>query len=142
MTPAARSLISAFQGVEQADQIAGLLGAEGFDVEMIRVLAAWQQTEHIWKTPLAKNPPDRGMPTARSYAWLVSGWRLDYVAIADAAGVSRQCAQEKLAVLLGNRLIYPSGEMTKHARAALQSAIAKQIRGGAKKKRPAEEPAN
>lgn len=106
---------------------------EGFDAETIRVLVAWMHSAHAWKKP-ERGCPDDGRPTARAWAWLVSGMALDYVAIADAANVSRGVARARLGVLLGNRLIYPDGSIAQPARAALQSAIASRVKQ--KKKKP------
>lgn len=138
MTPGAKLLVRAFQAAEQVEQVAALLGEDGFDVETIRVLSAWQTTEQVWKAP-GHRQPDKGSPTARAWAWLVAGWRFDYVAIADAANVSRHVARARMAVLIGNRLIYPTGELTKAARGALQASIAKHIRGKKKKAEKADD---
>lgn len=128
MNSAARDLVAAFQASEQNEAAAVLLDDEdGFDVDALRVLAAWTSMEHRWKEP-AKACPDGGRATARAYAWLMSGVEVDYVAIADAAGVSRSVAQAKMRVLTGNRLVYPGGSIAKVAKACLQASLAKRVR--------------
>lgn len=117
---------------EQNESAAVLLDEEGFDLVTIRVLNAWVSSDHDWKQP-SRPCPDDGRPTARAFAWLVAGMQIDYVAIADAAGVSRTQARQRLAQLLGNRLIYPDGSMAKVARAAMQAAIAKRVRAAQRK---------
>jgi len=134
------NLIAAFRASESPEQIAALLHEDGFDEQTIRVLGAFQQSDHEWSEP-PRPCPDDGRPTARAWAWLVSGMKLDYVALADAAGLTPRTAQQKIGVLLGNRLIYPSGEVNKWAFAALQKTISKRLGGGGKKK-PASEDAN
>lgn len=141
MNAAARDLIAAFQASEQNEAVAVLLDEDGFDLVTIRVLNAWASSDHEWRQP-TRPCPDEGRPTARAYAWLVAGMNIDYIAIADAAGVSRSQARQRLAQLLGNRLIYPDGQMAKVARAALQAAIAKRIRAAARKVEPKKADAN
>lgn len=129
------SLISAFRAAESIEDVASLAVEEGFDPEAMRVLAAWRHSDHLWFLP--KTPcPDPSMPTARAWAWLVSGWSIDVRAIARAADVSESCARQKFELLLGNHLIYPDGSMSKPAQAALRAHVAKRVRGSAKRKPP------
>ena len=125
-------LIRAFQVGEQNEAAAIFIDEDGFDLVTIRVLSAWWHSDHDWVKP-SRPCPDDGRPTARAYAWLISGMDIDYVAIADAAGVSRSQARARMARLIGNRLIYPDGQMAKVAKASMQAAIAKRVRSAVKK---------
>lgn len=128
MNQASRDLIAAFQAGEQNEVATVLLDEEdGFDVSALRVLAAWTTMDHRWTEP-DRPCPDGGRPTARAYAWLMSGLSVDYTAIADAAGTSRATARAKMSVLLGSRLVYPDGQIAKVAKACLQASLAKRIR--------------
>lgn len=141
MNAVARDLIAAFQASEQNESAAILIDDEGFDFVTIRVLTAWWNSDHDWVEP-TRPCPDDGQPTARAYAWLMSGASIDYVAIADAAGVSRAQARQRMAQLLGNRLIYPDGQMAKVAKASMQATIAKRVRAAARKVEPKKADAN
>lgn len=126
------SLIDAFRAIEAVEQLGVLIAEDGFDQETLHVLSSFLHCEHTWREP-SRKCPDNGRPTAAAYAWLMSGLTLDYVAIAEAAGVSRQAASARMAMLIGNRLVYPDGQIHKLARAALQGAIAKRARAGQRK---------
>lgn len=127
-------LLDAFRAVEKVDgleRLGAIVADDGFDAEAVRVIVAWMNVEHRWCRP-DRACPDGGRPTQRAWIWLVSGIDLDVTAVADAANVSRGTARAKIAVLLGAKLVYPGGDVTKGARAALQSMIASRAR--AKKK--------
>ncbi len=135
-------LLAAFQASEEVQSIAVLMVEEGFDADVMRVLAAWQQSHHEWTQP-KRACPDHGRPTARAYAWLVSGWEIDSEAIARAADVSPSVARAKIDVLIGSRLIYPDGTMAKAAQAALRSHVSARLQaGGGRKRKPAPADAN
>ncbi len=131
------ALIAAFRATETPEQLGVMVAADGFDPEIVRVLAAFMSADVDWSEPPMRCP-DGGRPTARAWAWTWSGCRVDYMAIATAAGLSRLAAREKLAALIGARLIYADGSISKHAQAALQSAIAKNARRKKKKDAAAE----
>ncbi len=128
-----QQLIEAFRAVELAEHTAALMIEEGFDAEAMRVLAAFQHAEQLWSQP--KKPCPTVMPTPGAWAWLVSGWTVDFFELSRAAGVSEATARGKLDMLRGNHLIYPDGTMSKWATAALRSHVANRISGGGKKKR-------
>jgi hypothetical protein len=140
-TPILGNLILAFQAAERKESVAALLDAESFDLDAIRVLSAWAHSDHKWTMP-ARKCPDDGKPTMRAWAWMVGGMNLDYIAIADAAGVSHATARSKLAVLLGHQLIYPDGQMAQVARAALQATITRRVRGARAAVKPKTDEAN
>ena len=127
------SLIEAFRSLEAAEQIGVLVAEDGFDPETVRVIAAFLNIDHTWRMP-SRRCPDRGRPTAAAYSWLMSGYVIDHIAIADAAGVSRQSVVERMAMLIGNRLIYPDGTINIWARKALQTEVAKRGRTQSKGK--------
>ncbi len=127
MTPPL-ALLAAFRAAdEKAIEIIGvLLDGDGFDATTLRVMSAWQNSEHQWNAP--KKPcPDNGRPTAAAWRWLCSGWTLDVVAIANGANVSTDTARERLTILQHARLIYPDGEVNKFAKQALGATIAQRI---------------
>lgn len=136
MNQACRDLIDAFKATEGTagiTQLAVLISDdvdEGLDVEAIRVLGAWYHGDHRWKDPKTKCP-DGGRPTPKAYAWMVSGMLIDYEEIADRANVTRSVARSKLAVILGARLIYADGSLTKAAKAAMEATIARRVRAKA-----------
>lgn len=105
----------------------------GLDPEAIRVLSAWMMGEHRW-TPPRSPCPDEGRATKAAYDWMVRGMNIDYVAIADAAGVTRSVARAKLGKLLGARMLYADGTVAKAAKVALEAGIAKRVKA---KQRPA-----
>lgn len=126
MTPEATALVRAFVEADnkgQLEQASILVVDDGFDAAAIRVLAAWAHTDHRWVTP-ARPCPDGGRPTPRSYKWLMDGVKVDYDALADAAGVTRSVARQKVAMLLGARLVYPDGKVATAGKLAMQAAIA------------------
>lgn len=136
MTPALRDLIAAFRAAEpkirdgDVSQLAVLVSDdpdEGMDVEAIRVLGAWLYAEHKWKEP-PKPCPDGGRPTPKAYRWMMSGAEFDYADIADRANVTRTVARQKLALLLGARMIYADGTIAGAAKAAMEATIARRVR--------------
>ncbi len=82
-----------------------------------------------------------GMPTARTWAWLCSGYRTSFEAIAAGAGVSTEVARDRVAMLLHNRLVYPDGSMSKWLLAALKTHVAKRL-GGSSRRKAADDAAN
>lgn len=131
------TLLAAFKAAETVEGVGAMLVDDGFDALTLRVLSAWENTEHRWSKP--KKPcPDDGRPTSAAWSWLCSTWAVDYGAIAEGAGVSRDVARERVAVLLHARLIYPDGQIAKAARTARTAAIrarlkSEQARQGDKK---------
>lgn len=114
-------LIEAFrvEADRDVESIAVLLIEDGFEVAIMRVLAAWPQIEHEWLEPKHARPDD-GLPTAAAWRWLVSGLAIDYGDLAAAAGVDRATARAKLKMLLGCRLVLPDGTLSKTAHVSLQ----------------------
>lgn len=132
------ALLAAFRAAEQPEHLGALMTADGWDAEVMRVLAATQHVDAGWTTP--KKPcPDDGNPTAAAWSWLMSGWEPDFVALAQAAGVTVPIARRKWAMLAHGRLIYPDNSMTKWARAALKKHVAQRL-GATKGKRKDKEP--
>lgn len=127
MKPLPSELLKAFRAAERPEHVAVLLhDDEGWNAESMRVLTAWEHTEHRWTHPKT-TPPDGDAPTTRAWRWLVSGWDIDITAVADAADVSRTVAQAKIDMLIGNRLIYPDGGMHHAAHAALKVHVASRL---------------
>lgn len=99
---------------------------EGLDAAAMRVLSAWQMSDHQWTQP--KSPcPELGA-TKALYDWMIRGMNLDYMAIADAAGVTRAVARAKLAKLLGARLLYADGTIARAAKVAQEATIARRVK--------------
>lgn len=131
-------LLAAFRASENVSDLGAITDDEGFDAETIRVLGSWRHIDNSWFAP--KRPcPTPGMPTAAAWEWLVSGWDIDYRAVARGADVSESTARKKMGVLIANRLVYPDGSMAKAALAALTSHVAKRLRGGSGKRKPPDE---
>lgn len=125
----------------EVHQLGVLLGDDpddGLDAEALRVLAAWMMSEHAWTQPRAPRP-QTGASTKSLYDWMVLGMNLDYMAIADAAGVTRNVARIKLAQLIGARMIYADGTIARAAKVALEAGIARRVKKAAPK--PAAQPA-
>lgn len=126
MNEVARALVAAFQKIESDAAGAVLLEDDGFDLASARVLTAWMHVVQPWSAPRPACP-DGGRPTPSSYAWLMSGLKVNDIAIADAAGVSRATARGRVRMLIGNRLVYPDCIIAKVARAALEAALAVRV---------------
>ncbi len=135
------ALVERFRLRETLEALAVLVIDDGFDLEAIRLLSAWQKAEHGWVQP-SKPIPDDGRPTPRAYAWLVAGMDFEVEHLADAAGLSISTTRSKLAQLLAANLLLPDGEISKPARAAIQATIADRIRSKKKAKRTDPETAN
>lgn len=133
-------LLSAFKKLETPNQMAILMVDDDFDAELMRVLAVWPNLVLEWSMP-EKVCPDSGKPTPRAWAWLISGLELDYVAIADAAGLSRTSARIKVDMLIGAQLVYPDGEINQWASGAMQEALKARL-GMRDKKKTAKKPAD
>lgn len=115
-------------------QLGVLLGDDpddGLDAQALRVLAAWMMSEHRWNQPRAPRPLEQS--TKALYDWMVLGMNLDYMAIADAAGVTRGVARAKLAQLIGARMIYADGTIARAAKVALEAGIARRVKKAAPK---------
>jgi hypothetical protein len=139
--PPPAQLLAAFHAAAQASHVGVVLVEDGFDADAMRVLAAFQNATQRWSAP-ARPCPDGGLPTAAAWAWLMSGWQIDELALADAAGLSVATTRAKLAMLTGARLIFPDGSMNKWALAALNAHVAARIgpsSGKRKKKAPPED---
>lgn len=117
------TLLAAFRKREQIEDIAVLMGEEGFDPTIIRVLTAWQHTDQKWRKP-KKPPPNGDLPTAANWVWVMKHWAADVTAVADAARVTFSVARASLEALMLNRLIYPDGTMAKAARGAISNFVA------------------
>jgi hypothetical protein len=125
-------LLAEFRKIERAESIAVLMANDGFDVAAMRVLSAWTHTQHLWKMP--KKPcPDAGRATPASWAWLCSGWQLDFEAITEGADVARLVAVAKVELLQRNHLIYPDGQMSLHAQRALRLHVTSRLKAAAGK---------
>lgn len=129
-------LIAAFVEVEKLEDAAVLTSDEGFDADTMRVLAAWEKTRHTWTRPRKRCPGSEA--NVDTWEWLTSGWEPDITAIADAASVSYAMARTAIAVLVGNRLIYPDGTMNEFARNSLRAHMAKRIAGKGRRKAQAQ----
>jgi hypothetical protein len=119
-------LLESFRELETLTDIAVLLVEDGFDAVTMRVLSAWEKTEHRWRRPETDQPADR--PTVAVWEWLASGWCPDYAAIAAGADVSHEIARERFQVLMRARLIYPDGTMSEHATKALEAVVRLRLR--------------
>lgn len=123
---APQMLVEAFRAIEDIAAIAVITAEEGFDVDSMRVLTAWQQTVNVWESP-KRTCPDDARPTPAAWRWILAGWHVDVETVAIAADVSRATAQAKLDVLMENRLIYPDGSTAKAALAALQAHVRERL---------------
>lgn len=132
-------VLEAFRRAESKEAVGTFVTEEGFDAATIHVLSAWQMTEHIWIAPKAACP-DRGLATPAAWRWLVSGWTIDYAAVAIGADVSFSVARAKMDMLVRNRLVYPDGKMSTPARASLQAVIKAAWTGGGKEKKEGKKP--
>ncbi len=126
-------LLAAFRAIESIEHIGVLLIDDGFDANSIRVLTAWEHTDHRWSAP-SEPCPDDGMPTATAWKWLLSGWDVDIAAIAAGSGLSRDVVRERVAVLQHARLIYPDGGIAAAARKAVTATIRERLKRGVQKK--------
>lgn len=126
-------VIAAFRSQESKESVGTFVTEDGFDAATVHVLAAWQTTEHVWVEPRG-SCPDRGMATPAAWRWLVSGWTIDYAAVAFGADVSFAVARAKMDLLVRNRLVYPDGKMSQPARASLQAVIRAAWSAGKEKK--------
>ncbi len=114
------SLLATFRGVETNETSLVILG----DDEAIRVLIAWTNVDDEWRAPASRPPSATAGKLGRLWTWIVSGWEVDANKVSRLAGVTKMVAHAKLEVLIGNRLIYPDGQMAKGARTALSAHAA------------------
>jgi hypothetical protein len=116
-------VIGVFRALEESDDAIVVLG----DEQAMKVLVAWSHTDQEWERPSTPVPPTTHGKLGKLWAWVVSGWDVDEQAIARLAGVPRSVAHEKLAVLIGNRLVYPDGTIAKGGRQALGVYTARKL---------------
>lgn len=132
MTPEARTLLAAFKESDkkqQVEQVGVLVVEDGFDADSVRLLSAWLHTDLKWKPP-SKKVPSGANP--RAWAWLAAGMQVDYNRLADAAGVTRSIARQKLARLIAVRLVYPDGTIAAAGRIVIQAAIQERAKKSSK----------
>jgi hypothetical protein len=120
-------LLAAFRLAESIEDIGVLLVEEGFDPTTVRVLSAWEHSEHRWSAPTRPCPGYRA--TTEAWKWLVSGWDVDIAGISDGCGLTREVVRERITVLQHARLIYPDGCIAKAARNAISAAITVRLKG-------------
>lgn len=118
-------VLGPFRGLEEAQDAVLLLG----DDDALRVLIAWTHVDNEWTAPSspAIPPPMRAGKMAALWRWMCSGWSVDIDELSRLAGVTPDVAHRKLSMLQGNRFIYPTGEMSKAARLAIQAVTAKRL---------------
>lgn len=127
-------LIAEFHALESAMALGVILDDDGFDAESIRVVSAWQNTAHRWRAPATPCPDE--LATVRAWTWLVSGWDIDFSAIAEGAGIPEHIARDKVARLVTSRLIYPDGSMSKWLATTINKLVKDRLVGDGKGKRP------
>jgi len=128
-------VIGVFRSLEQNDDALVVLG----DDDAMRVAVAWSHTDQDWTRPTTAQPKTAHGRIGRLWSWLVSGWTIDAREVARLAGVPRSVAHMKLEMLIGNRLIYPDGEMSGGLRKVLAVHTAKKL--GLRQAMPAAVPA-
>lgn len=116
-------VVAVFRAREGSEDAIVVIG----DEPAMRVLAAWRNVDQSWTKPDGAPPEAIEGKLGRLWGWIVSGWDLDARRIARLAGMPTARVHEKLEILVGNRLIYPDGSMSKAARAALLGFTAKQL---------------
>lgn len=128
-------LVKVFQGLEQPEDSIPVLG----DDQAMRVLAGWTKTDQAWVLPPQAMPVLRVGNHAKLWQWLCDGWDLEScIPMLEAAtGLPHSVITEKLDMLVMNRLIYPTGDMSKSARTALAVHVNTKIRAAKRDKNPA-----
>jgi hypothetical protein len=121
-------LLATFRGVETQETSLVILG----DDEAVKVLIAWSNVDNEWTQPETRVPDATVGKLGKLWSWILSGWDVDTRKVSRLAGVTEAIAHVKLEILMGNRLIYPDGQMSKGARTALMAHTA--IKLGIKQK--------
>lgn len=127
-------ILRALRTLESPDDIIPVLG----DEDAMKVMIAWSKTDQRWSMPRGKVPTLQAGNHQSVWSWIVLGWTFDHALIAKIAGVGPRVVHQKLEMLVGLRLIYPDGQMSKSARTALQVHVSQKL--GIKPKRPAKKP--
>lgn len=122
-------LLSTFRALEANEDAITVLG----DEDAMKVLSAWSKTDQRWQAPKKKRPQITPTNHAEMWRWIVQGWTIDEEAIAVGSGLSANVVHTKMRMLIAARLVYPDGQMSKAARAALQVFVAQKL--GIKSKR-------
>lgn len=117
------TLLAKFRAMETNEDAAPIIG----DDDAMKVLSSWSKVDQAWRKPRGKAPVFAHDNHGLVWAWIRSGWTCDIEAVAAGAGVSERVAVEKLAILIGNRLIYPDGSTARGARIALQVWLAAKL---------------
>jgi len=119
-------LVNTFRKLEEPEDSIPVLG----DDQAMRVLAAWTKTDQVWALPAQAMPVMRAGNHAKLWQWLLDGWDLESCipTLEAATGLPHSVVAEKLDMLVMNRLIYPTGDMSKSARTALAVHVNTKIR--------------
>ncbi len=117
------NVLAPFRSLESNEDALIVLG----DDEAMRVLIAWQHIDQEWAHPGGKQPLAIHGKMAKLWTWIMSGWEVDNRKVSRLAGVSPSIAHAKLEILMGNRLIYPDGSMSKGVRTALMAHTATKL---------------
>lgn len=123
-------VLAPFRALEANEDAIPILGDEA----ALKCLAAWSKTDHRWVKPKTRPPRFTHGNHAVVWEWMVGGWRLDLAGVAKRAGLSERTVHEKMAMLVGNRLMYPDGSMSKAAKTALNIYVAGKL--GIKQTKP------
>jgi hypothetical protein len=115
--------LAVFRGVEDNQDAVVVIG----DDDAMRVLVAWTHVDNDWYPPSTACPPLVHGKLAAAWDWIRAGWDLNERKISKLAGVPTSVARAKLDVLIGNRLIYPDGSLSKGVRLALAAFTAQRL---------------
>lgn len=113
-------VIAPFRAIEANEDALVILG----DDQAMKVLVAWTHVDNEWEPSATALVPYKLGRAAAAWAWIVQGWMIDSDEVARFAGIASGIAHAKLEILIGNRLIYPDGSVSKGARIAMSAYTA------------------
>ncbi len=91
------------------------------DKPLVRLLLAWEKIP-VRRRRRFSDVPD-GVSDHRNWEWLWENVSFSMEDLATVSGTSSELAEKNLAVLQGNRLIYPDGTLNKYAAQYLKTKV-------------------
>lgn len=110
--------LNRFKENERPDPVLVVAG----NAQYVRMLIAWTNVQTQRKRKLSKQPKTS---EARRWQWLWDNTRYSEEEFAATSAVEQNAFEEKLAALMGNRIIYPDGTINSFVRRYLHERVLK-----------------